>query len=513
MTITDSWLNPLVAGGSISALGYREDLEEFPHDLYSYYLSSIRDADIKDVRLLWRWLYGMQLEWERIYGKILNLPLLYSPDDCPAELLDYLRHNIGITDDLDYFWGELNENEQRRLLKYFVYFLTIRSTAYGFEKMIENMTGDEVEIITFFWFRWLLSGDEVSEMEGALGREDLGYDPWMISEASVVVGVIPDSVSVVTIGSNDYYEFGINSFIVEVLDTEPPTPYFHRITYRPTRVSLLATRFYDSGWKVRAPANEYFGQTSAPYNDDVNDFRIGMDPDPFVFDIRIVDDGTVNHDLMQAIARFGRPMSERIYIRYYLMIEHFNDEDNDQWDEISGTSVIDYDDDNTLTLADVSADSVVRNNTVDADEWTDYSLSVKAQNGDVSKYFEIRFYWQDSDNYLYLRVTPGVPPILPAGTWRIGKVVATADSALATGDLDWFDIDVDYFWRVVCVESGSNVVIQIFQDEILLSSGNYTSPWATPKGQFELVGEANGEVVVSYVDVHNVPMESDYVGP
>ena len=72
MAITDAWLNPLTPGSTISVLGYREDLEEFPHDLYSFFISSIRNADVKDVRLLWRWLYGMQLEWQHIYGKRAN---------------------------------------------------------------------------------------------------------------------------------------------------------------------------------------------------------------------------------------------------------------------------------------------------------------------------------------------------------------------------------------------------------------------------------------------------------
>lgn len=513
MTITDSWLNPLSgAGGSgISVLGYREDLTEFPHDIYSFYLSSIRDDDIKDVRILWRWLQGMQREWESIYGKILNLPLLYSPDNCPEEQLEYFRHNIGITDELDYIWGELDTNGKRRLIKYFVFFLTIRSTGYGFEKIIENMTGQEVEIWDYFDFRWLLSGDDELNMEGALGREDLGFDPWLLSEAEVTFTQTLDAISIVTIGSNEYYEFTIDTLVADTLTTEPPLPDFVRMSYRPTIESYVGAIFLDgANYKVRAPANEYFGQTAAPYSVDLDDFRVGFDSDPYIFDIRVVDDGSLNHELIKALARFGRPISERIYIRYYMMIEKFV---NDYaWDIISGTATHSEDDD-TITLSDTSDDSSIRNNTSGASDWTDYSVSVKAMSNVASKNFEIRFYLQDSDNYLSLRVNPSTPPTIPAGTWRLGKVVSGVYSSISNGNLDWFDLGVDYFWRVVCVESGSNLIIQLMQDEILLYSGSVALPWSPSKGKIELMCEQSGEVVVTYVDVHSIPMESDFVGP
>jgi hypothetical protein len=510
MAITDSWLNPLSGtGNTISVLGFREDLTEFPHDIYSYYLSSIRDADIKNVRLLWRWLQGMQREFEHIYGMILNLPTLYSPDNCPEYILEYLRHNIGITDDLDYMWGELTTNEKRRMLKYFVFFLTIRSTGYGFEKIIENITGRESEIWDYFDFRYLLSGDSEYEMEGAIGREDLGYDPWMLSEATVPFGIVPDDVSIVTIGTNQYYEFTIDTLVTLTLETEPPVPPFVRLSYQPTRLSFVAAIFLDGGnYKARSPANEFFGQTAFPYNEDKNDFRVGFDADPYFFDIRIVDDGTINRDLMIALARFGRPISERINIRYYLMIDKFDD--SYEWDEISGTSTFDNEE-SIVTLGDASSLSIIRNNFVGADEWTDYSLSVKAMNNTVGRYFEIRFYWQDANNYLYFRVTPSAPPSV--GFWAFGRVVAGVLSSLKSGFFSWFDIGVDYFWRIVCVQSGSNLIVQLMQDEILLDSGSYASPWVDPKGRIELVGETNGEVVVSYMDVHSIPMVSDFIGP
>lgn len=164
MTIKDSWLNPAV-GATATFLGYREDLEEFPHDLYSYFLSSIRELDIANTRLLWRWLQGAQQEFESLYGKILSLPLLLSPDYCPESYLDYLKDNIGITDDMNYLWGVLSINEKRKLIKYFVRFLLYRSTPIGITEMIESMTGKNVEIRDFFDMRWIIS-NEVDDESG-----------------------------------------------------------------------------------------------------------------------------------------------------------------------------------------------------------------------------------------------------------------------------------------------------------------------------------------------------------
>ena len=59
MAIVDYWNNPLVVAPT-QVIGFRGDIEDFPHDLYSFLLSTIREADQADVALIWRWLQPMQ---------------------------------------------------------------------------------------------------------------------------------------------------------------------------------------------------------------------------------------------------------------------------------------------------------------------------------------------------------------------------------------------------------------------------------------------------------------------
>jgi phage tail-like protein len=270
MTIYDYWLNPLDPGApSVTVLGFREDLEEFPHEIYSFFSSSIRDMDIKDVRLLWRWLQGQQQEFESIYGKILNLPLLYSPDYCPEDYLDYLAMNVGITSpDMDYLWGELTVIEKRRLIGTFVRALQLRGTQAGISRLVQSMTGQYAELREYFDYRWLISGDGEFETETALGYEDdrtVAGDPWLLSELSMPLGVVPDEIIIVTFPSYILYLFKVTSLINAIVDPpSPPNPPNVRMTYRPTKETTTGVVVEQAGdWFVVAPYDFKFGQTSS----------------------------------------------------------------------------------------------------------------------------------------------------------------------------------------------------------------------------------------------------------
>lgn len=512
---TDVWLNPASGTAGISFLGYDPSIEEFPHDLYSFYLSSFRDEDRRQKSmLLWRWLTGPQLYWESIYGKIVNLPLLYSPMDCSAEILEYLRYNVCIHGGLDYLWGVLSENEKRRLVRYFIRFLLLRSTYAGYLETLQAMTGLEFHFRGYFDYRWLLSGEEDGrevELGTFLGRDEEGYDPWLIDEDDVP-SLRPDSIQFTTVGASSQYIFTVNTLIDAVDDVDGlPTEHFVKVTAFKTQ-SFAWCHLYKDGddWKVRPPVGFFFDQIGEPLSVDVNDFRVGFEPGPYVFDVIVVDDGTANKDMILAICKFFRPMSERTYIRYFSMFEEF--EDMDDWEETSGTVTFDEDED-TVELADVATNSAIKIVKSGSDTWEDYEVGVKAKLGVVSRYFDIRFMWQDDDNYLFLRVEPNPPPTIPTGTWSLYSRVGGVEVLLTSGTTDQFDVDVYYYWRIVAFVSGTNVQFHIFQDENELYSGSCAKPWTDVYGTVELSSEANGEVIVDYVAVHPYPMDNDYVGP
>ena len=153
----------------------------------------------------------------------MNLPLLYSPLYCPEEYLDYLAMQVGIVSpDLDYLWGELTIVEKRRLIAIFVRSVMTRGTDTGIVSLIQSMTGQYTEVREYFDFRWLISGDETYGQETALGYEDdisVAGDPWLLSEDSMPLGILPDEVVPSSFpGVGTAYVFKINSLISSVVD-------------------------------------------------------------------------------------------------------------------------------------------------------------------------------------------------------------------------------------------------------------------------------------------------------
>jgi len=338
--ITDVWLNPVT--GTAAVLGYNQAVTEFPHELISFIQSTIVAADRKEVSLLYRFFYTLQQEWKSIYGKILTLPDLYKPESVEAAVLEYLRYNVAIADNLNYVWGTLGEMGKRRLIKYFIQFLVLRSTDLGLTELFETMTGRPIELFSFFDYQWIISGDGEYNEETALGEEEEGFDPWLISEYHEAFGITPDAVSVPAYGGTYRYEFSIDTVVAAFLATESYVPEQIRVTYKPSLKSFVGF-VYESGgsYYVDGPPDYYFEQVGsvATYSTDVNDFRVGFEIDQYIYDICLMDEEeTLSHEMCQALAKFSRASHERVYLRYYRLIEHFDEDDTD-WTLGSGASI------------------------------------------------------------------------------------------------------------------------------------------------------------------------------
>jgi len=513
MTIYDYWLNPL-APVATQVIGYRGELEEFPHDLYSYLLSTIREQDQNDVALIWRWLQPMQQFWESQYAQILAIPYLLSPEDCPEPYLNYLRKQIGIMDDMGYLWSALNEADQRRLIKFFVRFLKYRSTTFGLTEALETMTGQPIYIMNYFDYRWLLSGTLTRDIEGALGREEDGYDSWLLSESDLPVGIMPDTVIVLDVSGVKYYKFKLN-YVVSLV--ERPVPERVYMKYMGTGAGNYTGIYYDgSDWWAVMAADYIFGQPSGSLSTEPSNFRASFESDELVFDVIIEDDGELNRDKVVGVVRFYRPQSERVYIRYYSLYELFVN--YDRWETTQGTATWSETNKNVV-LDDGGVNTIIQCIADGSDEWSSYCVHAQMRHSVNLKYFQIRFMVQDSDNYYYLKLLAPNPPTIPPGIWQLRRVVGGSDSLLATGDLNWLDADVDYFWRIESITSsrpgGEVQVLRVYQDEdLLVTYDDDPAPWSgNANGTVEIVNEAGGELTVSRVYVHPLPMEFDFVGP
>lgn len=516
MALYDYWLNPLTVGAT-QVIGYRGAIEEFQHDLYSFLLSTIRDQDQEQTALIWRWLQVMQDFWESQYGQILAIPVLNSPEDCPEIYLDHLRKKIGIMDDISYIWTPLTTVEKRRLIKYFVRFLRYRSTPFGIDTIVETMSGLPSTVLGYFDYRWILSGDSVATMETAIGREDDGYDPYLLSETNMPVGIIPDTVSVSVVGGLTYYTFVLTGMVNDTIEDIPEKVY---IRYLGTGAGIHAPLIFDgSDWTATTEGDYLFLQPPSTLSTEPSNFRASYESDEYVSDILMVDDGTLNRDMIIGLVRFSRPSSENIYIRYYNFIDLF--ENFDQWDEISTTATIAYSETNkNVVLGDSGdiEDAVIQANPDESDDWFSYAVHVKMQHDVDDKYYVIRFMVQGVDDYYYLRVTPASPPTIPAATWELRKIVSSVDSLMTSGNVDQMDAGVAYIWRIESYTSerpgGDVQIFRIYQDENLLTTWeDNPASWGGGNGTVEIICEAGGSLTVSRVLVHPIPQEFDFVGP
>ena len=512
MALYDYWLNPLTVGAT-QVIGYRGEIAEFQHDLYSFLLSTIRDQDQNQTALIWRWLQIMQEFWESQYGQILAIPLLNSPEDCPEIYLDHLRKKIGIMDDISYLWTPLTTIEKRRLIKYFVRFLRYRSTSFGLDEIIETMSGLPSNVFGYFHFRWILSGDGIAGMETAIGREDDGYDPYLLSEANMPVGIMPNSVSTAVIGGNTYYTFVVDDLVDDTDELIPKKIY---IRYLGTGAGIHASLIFNgSNWTATTEKDFLFLQPPSSLSTEPSNFRVSFETDEYVSDILVVDDGTLNRDMITGLVRFSRPSSENIYVRYYNFIDTF---DNfEQWDVIQGTAT--YSDTNkNVVLADGVQDTIIQANPDSSDDWFSYAVHVKMNHNVDDKYAVIRFMVQGINDYYFLRITPASPPTIPAAVWELRKFVSGIDTVLTVGTVDQMDVDVDYIWRIesyTSVRPGGDVqVLRVYQDENLLTEYVNDPPaWGGGNGTVEIVCETGGSLTVSRVLVHPIPQEFDFVGP
>lgn len=131
----------------------------------------------------------------------------------------------------------------------------------------------------------------------------------------------------------------------------------------------------------------------------------------------------------------------------------------------------------------------------------------------AERHFEIRFKYEDENNYAAFIVWPNTPPHIPCGTWELRQVIAGISALIDSGNLDQFDLDVYYVWRVIHKIEGTNVVYQAYQDENLLSYQVVVKAWGSDYGTIMLVTDIGGEVHVEKVKVSEFPMESDFIGP
>lgn len=133
------------------------------------------------------------------------------------------------------------------------------------------------------------------------------------------------------------------------------------------------------------------------------------DDEERTMNVRIVDDGTLNHRLVRNLAKLTRPSGERIVIDYLGFLDLFDtDDDSSQWDDVAIpiplTLVRPTVADGIMTIPGQTGSTVcyVRSNPASALSWRNYVVSARVR-GQISA---IEAYWSAYGESYFVYVYP-----------------------------------------------------------------------------------------------------------
>lgn len=151
----------------------------FPHDIFKFLHKPLRDLDKKEGdEFLERLLIGAQDEFEKMQERIGGLSTLNDPATIRADLLQYLKDQVGFTSELNNITNDLSENDLRKLISLAVALWKQKGIEPGYANIVRLFVGKTARIFNWFDFRFIVG-------EKAFGEEQLGEDSWLISDPGV----------------------------------------------------------------------------------------------------------------------------------------------------------------------------------------------------------------------------------------------------------------------------------------------------------------------------------------
>lgn len=229
------------------------------------------------------------------------------------------------------------------------------------------------------------------------------------------------------------------------------------------------------------------------------------------FNIRIVDDGNLNKDLVRELVKLTRPSGERVEISYIGFLDLFDvDDDNSQWTDsadpfgFGGPTIP-----NTVSNGSMKIDSGTTDEAetfvslVGSDDWTNYVVTWRAKGDD----FLCTFYRTGVGDMYAVSVDAVADTIL------LLKIVGGTPTTLATVDIFTtlgIDIDDDLFYaiRVEAVpESGSTRIRVYFEAEQIIDELDATHV----EGSIGIGHDTSGDVTLDEVEMFFNPLQVDEI--
>jgi hypothetical protein len=234
--------------------------------------------------------------------------------------------------------------------------------------------------------------------------------------------------------------------------------------------------------------------------EDQDDWRVGLDPDEYTSDIRLIDDktGNLNKTLIEGLVSTLRPANERYYLRYVDFQDTFRDPILN-WEIVTGDPVVDTDE-GELTLDN----SIIKTEEVNDTTWTEIVAGCIMKLENDSTWAEFRFYYTDEDNFYCLRMDPSTK------TLSLEKEVTGVRTVLDSEIIPYFRVGVYHSFSVQTSDTGAGHSIKYFSDQNLV---NEITDLSFTEGKLALASD-NGQItVVRLVELFQNPLQSVRIGP
>lgn len=473
-------------------------------DMYNFLIEPIRNADIKEGNLLVkRYLEGPQRAWDTIVDRINALPNLWSVTDIEDAYLPYLKNIVGWTKELDYITDRLDSLALRRLIAASGLIWKKKGPEDTLIDVLRIATGARARIWNWFDFRWVID-------ETGLGEEHEGTDPWIIDLPSTE--------------TENFVDSGILSSSTDGRTITIPSGVFST-SIKPGDIFILTGGIYggeEGTVQKRVSSSEiilHYPGIGAGISWVGASWKIVsrelVADDPYRMNLRIVDNGLIDKQLVVDLVRLLRPANERVDITYLDFLDRFNvPDDNVQWNPLNTGNITVAE--GRLALLDDSVAEKTFAIVENSSSWTEYATSVKIKGESLASGAEwgALFYYVDDDNHYKLlidtydqtlrvvRVTSGGETELDLRADEVGLQTSLDLGALEIGIYP----NIYYTFRIQVVREGGNNRVQIFLDgSELVNAIDTTSLTA---GSIGVLHEADAVVECAEIEMFQIPSDT-----
>lgn len=246
-------------------------------------------------------------------------------------------------------------------------------------------------------------------------------------------------------------------------------------------------------------------ETGLGHEDDGHDpWTIG-EADDRTFNLRIMDDGTLNRDLVRNLARLMRPSGERIEINYLLALDRFTtDGDNTLWEASPPLWV----ENGTANLEGPGQGGAAALAISGSDLWNNYLATLRVRGtfypSDPFAIWGVAFLYQDDQNHMAVYADH-------EGQWVLISFVAGVITALdsAPHPRGLFDPDEWSTVRIQVTPEAGQVRIVVYVDGVEIMNLLDSTFTAGPPGIVRLTTTA--AVFLDSIEVMALPAETDLI--